>query len=118
GEHDLREHDLRLNWLTPDLPYKVRQSPFQVVFTQAESHICWSFFASSPAQAALVRAGAVIEKTCNFNLAGRDSALLGWEAPTYGNLQPAVSLLYQARSRLPFRFVTLIVTSATNDPAA
>lgn len=118
SEHDLRQHDLRLHWLTPDLPYEVRQSPFQVVFTQAESHICWSFFASSPAQAALVRAGTVIEKTSNFNLAGCDRRLLGWEAPTYGNLQPAVSLLYETRSRLPFRFVTLIVTSATSDSAA
>ncbi|MGC1372800.1 MAG: alginate lyase family protein [Candidatus Sulfotelmatobacter sp.] len=117
GGRDLREHDLHLRWLTPDSPYKVQQSPFQVVFTQAQSHICWSFFASAPAQAALVRAGTVIEKTSNFNLASRDSTLLGWEAPTYGDLQPAVSLLYHARSRLPFRFVTLIVTSATSDSA-
>ena len=116
------EHDLRLHWLTPDLPYQVHQSPFEVVFAGNESHIQWSFFASAPAQAAIiraiVRAGTVIAKTSNFQLADRDTKLLGWESPTYGDLRPAVSLLYGTRSHLPVRFVTLILTSATSVPPA
>jgi hypothetical protein len=105
------EHDLRLHWLTPDLPYQVRQSPFEIVFTHGESHIQWSFFSSAPAQAAMVRAGTMIQKTSNFQLADRDAELLGWESPAYGDLRPAVSLLYNTRAHLPVRFVTLILTS-------
>jgi hypothetical protein len=112
------EHDFRLHWLTPDLPYQVRESPFEVVFAHGESHIRWSFFASAPAQAAMVRAGNVIEKTSNFHIAGHDTILLGWHSPTYGDLRPAVSLLYEARSPLPVRFVTLVLTSAPSVPPA
>ena len=105
------EHDLRLHWLTPDSPYQVHESSFEVGFTHGESHIRWSFFASVPAHGAIVRAGTVIEKTSDFKLADADAKLLGWESPTYGDLRPAVSLLYETRSHLPVRFVTLILTN-------
>jgi hypothetical protein len=36
--------------------------------------------------------------------------LLGWESPTYGDLRPAVSLIYEIRSQLPVRIVTAILT--------
>jgi hypothetical protein len=36
--------------------------------------------------------------------------LLGWESPTYGELRPAVSLVYQTHARLPVRFVTVVLT--------
>jgi hypothetical protein len=112
------EHDLRLHWLTPDLPYQVRESPFEVEFSHGQSHIHWSFFASAPAQGAIVRAGAVIEESSKFNFEDRDTKLLGWESPTYGDLRPAVSLLYETRSHLPVRFVTLVLASASSVPPA
>ncbi len=102
------EHDVRLHWLTPDLSYHFRKSPFEVVFAHGESQICWNFFANVPSQSAIVRAGRLIERTSNFEIGDCDKALLGYEAPTYGDLRPAVSLLYQTRSRLPVRFVTLV----------
>lgn len=111
------EHHLRLHWLTPDLPYQVRESPFEVEFANGESHICWSFFASAPAQAAIVRAGNVIEKTSNFEVLNRDPSLLGWQSPTYGDLRPAISLLYETRSHLPVRFVTVVHPCATAAPS-
>ena len=39
-----------------------------------------------------------------------EAQLLGWEASTYGELQPAVSLVQRVRSRLPVRFVTVVLT--------
>jgi Heparinase II/III-like protein/Heparinase II/III N-terminus len=102
------EHDLRLHWLTADLPYEVRESPFEVVFASGKAQIQWSMFASAPAHAVVIRAGAPIVK--NSRVLSDDMSLLGWEAQTYGDLRPAVSLVYQTRSQLPVRFVTVILT--------
>jgi hypothetical protein len=35
--------------------------------------------------------------------------LLGWESPTYGELCPAISLLYRVQAPLPVRIVTVIL---------
>lgn len=106
-------HDMTLHWLAADLPYEVSHSPFQVLFVSGQSPVRWSFFASIPGDAAVIRAGkrveAVPEEASAHDVAG-DTSLLGWEAPTYGDLQPAVSLLYHTRSRLPVRFVTVVLT--------
>jgi hypothetical protein len=99
-------HDARLHWLMADLPYEVSGSPFQVVFTSGQSKVRCSIVASSPGNAAIIRAGARIEG----NSAIADTHLLGWESPTYGDLQHAVSLVYETRSQLPVRFVTAILT--------
>lgn len=102
------DHKLRLHWLTPDLPYEFRASPFEVAFTYGQSEICWNFFAGTPSEGAVVRAGTLIEASPNFQANDCDTALLGYEAPTYGDLRSAVSLLYQTRCQLPVRFVTLV----------
>ncbi len=99
-------HDLRLHWLAADLPYQVSDSPFQVMFTAGQSRVRWSIFASSVGNAAIVRAGVRVEG----NSADTDTQLLGWESPTYGDLRPAVSIIYQTRSQLPVRFVTAVLT--------
>jgi hypothetical protein len=99
-------HDVRLHWLMADLPYEVSDSPFQVVFTSGQSRVRCSIFASSPGHGAIIRAGAQVAG----NSAGADTGLLGWESPTYGELRPAVSLLYETRSQLPVRLVTAILT--------
>ena len=99
-------HDLRLHWLAADLPYQVSDSPFQVMFTAGQSRVRWSIFASSVGNAAIVRAGVRVEG----NSADTDTQLLGWESPTYGDLRPAVSIIYRTRSQLPVRFVTAVLT--------
>ena len=99
-------HDARLHWLMADLPYEVSDSPFQVAFTSGQSRVRCSILSSSSGSGAIVRAGARVAG----NSAGADTRLLGWESPTYGDIRPAVSLVYQTRSRLPVRFVTVILT--------
>jgi Heparinase II/III-like protein/Heparinase II/III N-terminus len=99
------DHDARLHWLLPDLPCQVSDSPFQVVLTSSQSRVRWDIFCSASASAAIVRAG----KSSALEVTGSDTELLGWESPTYGDLQPAVSLVYQTHSTLPVRFVTVIL---------
>jgi hypothetical protein len=102
--------DVRLQWLAPDLPYQFSEAPFRVTFKSLQSQICWNIFASVPGNALIVRAGKRIETTSANQVAEADIQLLGWESPTYGDLQPAVSLVYQTRSQLPVRFVTVVLT--------
>jgi hypothetical protein len=106
-------HEARLHWLTADLPCEVSDSPFCVTFTSAESKVRWSIFASVPGDTAVVRAGKQVWRGKRPMSEMENGALMGWEAPTYGELRPAVSLVYQTRSQLPVRFVTAIVTDET-----
>jgi hypothetical protein len=107
-------HSVRLHWLAPDFPYQFSDAPFRVTFNSGQSQIHWNVFAAAPGNALLVRAGKrTLTKTASANeFAEVDTQLLGWESPTYGDLQPAVSLLYQTRSQLPVRFVTVVLTDA------
>jgi hypothetical protein len=99
-------HNARLHWLMADLPYEISDSPFQVVFASGDSHVRCIIFSSSLGSAAIIRAGKQVEG----NLSDADTRLLGWESPTYGDIRPAVSLVYETRSQLPVRFVTVILT--------
>jgi hypothetical protein len=99
-------HDVRLHWLMADLPYEVSDSPFQVVFKSDQSRVRCTIFSSSPGNPAIIRAGTRVEG----NVSDADTPLLGWESLTYGDLRPAVSLVYETRSQLPQRFVTAIFT--------
>jgi len=108
------EHDVRLHWLAADLPFEISDSPFQVAFALDQSQVRWSIFSSAPGRAAVIRAGKQMnfttDRTSVYDVAESDTRLLGWESPTYGDLQPAVSLVYTTRSRLPVRLVTLVLT--------
>ena len=104
-------HDVRLHWLTADLPYEVSDSPFQVAFTSGESVFCWNIFSSVSGTAAIARAGSQVWSGPGPVAEAESNPLLGWESPTYGDLRPAVSLTYQVKSRLPVRFVTAILTN-------
>jgi asparagine synthase (glutamine-hydrolysing) len=101
------EHEVRLHWLAADLPFEVSHSPFQVVFAATDADFRWSFFASAPGNAAVIRAG----ESSSPEVAGADAKLLGWESPTYGELRPAVSLVYQIRAPLPVRLVSVILAN-------
>ena len=104
------EHDVCLHWLSADLPFEVADSPFQVVFTSDVARIRWSIVSSVPGSAAIVRAGKMIGINGTSNFGNIEAPLLGWEASTYGELRPAVSLVQRARSRLPIRLVTVVLT--------
>jgi hypothetical protein len=104
-------HDVRLHWLLADLPYKV-SAPFQLEFALGHSPVRWNIVSSVRGNAAIIRAGKQEWPTKNVasEVAGSDTQLLGWESPAYGDLQPAVSLVYQTRSTMPVRFATVVLT--------
>lgn len=100
------EHDLRLHWLTPDLPFKASDPPFRVQFTtDNEQRIHWHIFSSCDGQHAILRSG----QNSNSEIVGCDLPQLGWESPTYAELRPAVSLVCQTKGLLPVRFVTVVL---------
>jgi hypothetical protein len=99
-------HQARLHWLMADLPYETSNAPFQVVFALRQSRVRCSMFSSSPGNAAIVRAGTRVAGDASH----ADTRVLGWESPTYGDIRPAISLVYETESKLPLRFVTAIFT--------
>ena len=104
------ERDVCLHWLAADLPFEVADSPFQVVFKSDLARIRWNIVSSVLGKATMVRAGKLITLNETSKAVNAEEPLLGWEAATYGELQPAVSLMQRARSRLPIRFVTVVLT--------
>jgi hypothetical protein len=104
------EHSARLHWLAADLPYEPSDSPFEVVFKKEHTQIRWSIFSSVQGGAAIVRAGTLATSMPANEFSGAETQLLGWQSLTYGDLRPAVSLIYETRSPLPVRFVTVILT--------
>lgn len=103
------EHELRLHWLLPDLPFDVSSVlPFSAVLSADTARFRWNIFSSSAGRSAIIRAG----KNLGTEIARRhNDELLGWESPTYGELCPAISLLYQVKAQLPVRFVTMILAN-------
>jgi asparagine synthase (glutamine-hydrolysing) len=103
------QHDLRLHWLTADLPFEVSHSPFCVTMQSQQSPIRWQIVSSAPGSSAIIRAGKTIMSSQKKNRP-HSTELLGWEAFTYGDLRPALSLVHSTRSSLPVRFVTVLLT--------
>jgi len=102
------EHELQLHWLLPDLPFEViADSPFCAVLTADKERFHWNVFSSSPGSAVLIRGGKIVAG--NIECRNTDEQLLGWESPTYGELCPAISLLYRVQAPLPVRIVTVIL---------
>jgi len=100
------EHELRLHWLLPDLPFEVSAtSPFCAVLSAEKVRFRWSVFSIAPGSAGVIRAGK--------SLTGDgDHELLGWESPTYGERCPAISLLYRVEAPLPVRIVSAVLAGA------
>ena len=100
------EHALRLHWLLPDFPFEI-SGDFPVCGVLSAEEACWrwNIFSNAPGAAAVIRGG----KNLAGTLAVRDQELLGWESPTYGELCPAISLLYDVHAPLPVRIVTVIL---------
>jgi len=121
------EHDLRLHWLLPNLPFQSTHdepvaaglgpattgrttsppSLFGITLSAQKGNFRWHISSSSPGSADIIRSG----KNLALSPAQKygDEALLGWESPTYGERIPAISLLYNVRSSLPVRIVTVIL---------
>src|SRR5882724_5169261 len=100
------EHELRLHWLLPDLPFEVSAaSPFCAVLSAEKVRFRWNVFSSSPGSGAVIRG---VENLTGDKTAG-DEELLGWESPTYGERYPALSLLYRVQAPFPVRIVTAIL---------
>jgi Heparinase II/III-like protein/Heparinase II/III N-terminus len=109
-----REHESRLHWLLPDLPFEViADSPFCAALSSANAHFRWHVFSSALGSVAIVRGGKTRggKSRAGKNPAGKiaNEELLGWESPTYGQLCPAISLLYRVKAPLPVRIVTVIL---------
>ena len=100
------EHEVRLHWLLPDLPMKnVCNDPFAATFVSQDFSTSWNVFSSTPAESTLIRAGKCLPELSGLG----DIRTFGWVSPTYGELQPAVSILHRVKSKLPVRFVTIVL---------
>jgi hypothetical protein len=104
------QHDFCLHWLCPDLAFEVADSPFRMMMSADQSQFSWNIFSSRPGKARIIRAGELANQLTSPAFEHPAADLLGWQASTYGDLRPAISLIHQARSRLPFRFVTVLLT--------
>lgn len=99
------EHEICLHWLLPDLPINsVADNPFEVSFDLEQTPILWSISGSVPGYGGMIRGG----KSLTNKLKQFDTRTLGWISPTYGELKPAVSLVYRVKSSLPVRLITLL----------
>ncbi len=106
------EHELRLHWLLPDLPFEVMAaSPFCAVLSAEKVRFRWNVFSSAPGSAAIIRGGKNVAADIVRRDRDEDEELLGWESPTYGELCLAISLLYRVQAPLPVRIVTVILAS-------
>jgi hypothetical protein len=104
------EHESRIHWLLPDLPFEVvSAAPFCAVLSSKMTRIHWRVFSNSPGSAAMLRAGKNLLE--EVGAGDEDEKLLGWESPTYGELCPALSLLYRVQAPLPVRIVTVMLAS-------
>jgi Heparinase II/III-like protein/Heparinase II/III N-terminus len=104
------EHGARLHWLMPDLPFEVVSDlPLAVVMSACNTLVRWSIISSSEGSAAIIRAGEKVAANATSGDAEEDKKVLGWESPTYGELRPAISLLYSVQAPLPVRIITVIL---------
>jgi asparagine synthase (glutamine-hydrolysing) len=97
-------HDIRLHWLCADLPFEMSETPFRVRFKRETGSFSWSVFSNSPGSGSLVRAGECVGAHL------QETERLGWESPTYGEICPAISLIYRTNMMLPVRLITVILT--------
>lgn len=102
------EHELRLHWLLPDFPLTVIPgNNLAALLTTEKARFSWNIFSSAPGTPSIIRAG----KKQHGGDDAQEGNVFGWESPTYGELRPATSLLYQVRARLPVRLITVVLVN-------
>jgi len=98
-------HTFRLHWLLPDWPWQIEaktltlESPLGPVRLEV---VIEPESATSRPHLTIVRAGQRIFGTSD----PPHMPILGWVSPTYSLLQPALSLVVEAQSSPPVRFIT------------
>ena len=119
------DHELRLHWLVPDLPFEIAShQPFCLEFRGPSTRLRWSIYCDLPAIATIFRAGKKVAEVRTdpgktepnrsaqnqlVDPVAEDAQLLGWESHTYGELQPAISIVYRVQAPLPARLITAIL---------
>lgn len=105
------EHEPTLHWLLPDFKFEINSaSPFSARLTVGEQSLRWHIFSSSPGTAAVVRGGQNVSQETGGEIENelKNEEILGLESPTYGEISPAISLVYRVRAALPVRIATVI----------
>jgi hypothetical protein len=105
------EHTVSLHWLTADLPFEISGAPFQVTLESKHSPVGWNIFSSAGGASRVIRAGKPVWSAPAETFTRDEVSPYGWEAATYGDLRPAISILCRTRSLLPVRFVTVMLTN-------
>jgi hypothetical protein len=105
------EHELTLHWLLPDLNFQMDSAaPVSARLTVGEQFLRWHMVSSSPGTTAVVRGGQNVSQENGRGIKNelKNEEKLGWESPTYGEISPAISLVYRVRAPLPVRIATVI----------
>jgi hypothetical protein len=98
------EHDLQLHWLMTDAPFDlVSPGVLEVKFNPGKARI--HLASSTESKVDLVRAG----ERVGGEATDEPDPARGWTARYYARKEPALSLVAKSRSRLPFRFVTVVM---------
>jgi hypothetical protein len=99
------EHEVRLHWLLADLPFEIESNlPLRVQCKSNRGPVSWNVFSSVDGRASVARAGKTLHGEPD-----RFEPVMGWQSPTYGELAPAVSLIYRVRQPMPTRLITVIL---------
>lgn len=97
-------HSVRLQWLTPSVPYEMGVGASELILHTSQGRYRLKTWCSRPADASLVRAGQL--------LLGRSDPVAaqvrGWSSPSYMAKEPALSFAREARAELPLRFITVL----------
>jgi Heparinase II/III-like protein. len=105
------EHECTLHWLLPDFKFQINSaSPFSARLTAGEQLLRWHIFSNSPGIPAVVRGGQNVSQKNAGEIKNelKNEKSLGWQSPTYGEINSAISLVYRVRAPLPVRIVTVI----------
>lgn len=100
------EHEACLHWLLADLSMQLAsEAGFQLELRGCDTSFRWHVFSDPMGEGAIIREG----KVSPSGEAPKNTAVLGFYSPTYGQLSPAISLLYRMKTRLPVRIVTVVL---------
>ena len=100
------EHVWRLHWLLPDQSFLYNKNGGLLL-----ERISLSFKSNLPFILRIVRAGNCVFSTGRGSgtLNAEEDVLCGWYSPTYGEKEPALSVILTAHGAAPLRIETLIL---------
>jgi hypothetical protein len=98
------EHDLRLHWLLPDVPFQLVATGIVDLKFNA-GNVRMHLLSGATCSWDVVRAGQQIAGDHQ----GAVDPTRGWTARYYARKDPALSIMVESRSSLPVRFVTVVM---------